>query len=174
MANLDAGNFRLVPRVRVEATTAINYDVMVEHSFKDVGSIAVSPDAQQIVPPANGPTASLYGFEVAWPQTGNVGLFFDRGPLSLRVSAHSSGSFVSTISAVSPEADTRTKWRFQVDASGSYQLRQGMMIFGEFINLSNTPLRAYVGSRQNRGGSGDDPSYEFYKPWGMVGVKIER
>ncbi|WP_439642299.1 hypothetical protein [Gemmatimonas sp.] len=51
MANLDAGNFRLVPRVRVEATTAINYDVMVEHSFKDVGSIAVSPDAQQIVPP---------------------------------------------------------------------------------------------------------------------------
>ncbi len=227
----------------LRATTAVNYDVMVEHYFKNVGFIsagafakslnnfiystarartaddAVGPDAQQIIQPVNGPTASLYGFEVAWqqnftflpgflksfginanytytessadipgrgregvdapipeqaPQAGNVGLFFDRGPLSLRLGGNYSGSFVSTISAVSPEADTRTMARFQVDASGSYQLRQGVKIFGEFINLSNTPLRAYVGNRRNRGGGGDDPSYEFYKPWGMVGVKIER
>lgn len=227
----------------LKATSAINYDLMVEHYFKNVGFIsagafaksldnfiyatarartaddAVGPDAQQIVQPVNGPTASLYGFEVAWqqnftflpgilksfginanytftkssadipgrgregvdapipeqtPQAGNVGLFFDKGPLSLRVGGNYSGSFVSTISAISPDADTRTKARFQVDASGSYQLRQGVKIFGEFINLSNTPLRAYVGNRENRGGGGDDPSYEFYKPWGMLGVKIER
>jgi TonB-dependent receptor len=227
----------------LKATTAINYDIMIEHYFTNVGFIsagafaksldnfifstarartaedAVGPDALQIVQPVNGPTASLYGFEVAWqqnftflpgilksfgvnanftytkssadipgrgregvdspipeqsPQAGNVGLFFDKGPLSLRLGGNYSGSFVSTISAVSPEADTRTKSRFQVDASGSYQLRQGVKIFAEAINLSNTPLRAYVGDRQNRGGGGDDPSFEFYKPWGMVGVKIER
>ncbi|MFN5599791.1 MAG: TonB-dependent receptor [Gemmatimonas sp.] len=227
----------------LKATTAINYDVMVEHYFQNVGFIsagafakslnnfiystarartaddAVGPDAQQIVQPVNGPTASLYGFEIAWqqnltflpgilksfginanytytkssadipgrgrdgvdspipeqaPQAGNVGLFFDKGPLSLRVGGNYSGAFVSTISAISPEADTRTKSRFQVDASGSYQLRPGIKIFGEAINLSNTPLRAYVGDRQNRGGGGDDPSFEFYKPWGMIGVKIER
>ena len=227
----------------LKATSAINYDLMIEHYFQNVGFIsagafaksldnfiystarartaddAVGPDAQQIIQPVNGPTASLYGFEVAWqqnftflpgilkslginanytytkssadipgrgrdgvdapipeqtPQAGNVGLFFDKGPLSLRVGGNYSGAFVSTISAISPEADTRTKARFQVDASGSYQLRQGVKIFGEFINLSNTPLRAYVGNRENRGGGGDDPSYEFYKPWGMLGVKIER
>ena len=227
----------------LKATTAINYDVMVEHYFTNVGFIAVGgfakqldnfiyatarartpddavgPDATQIVQPVNGPTATLYGFEIAWqqnftflpgilkslginanytytrssadipgrgregvdapipeqaPQAGNVGLFFDRGPLSLRVGGNFAGAFVSTISAVSPDADTRTKSRFQVDASGSYQLRPGMKIFGEFINLSNTPLRAYVGDRANRGGGGDDPSFEFYKPWGMLGIKIER
>ena len=227
----------------LKATTAINYDLMVEHYFTNVGFVsagafaksldnfifatsrarttddAVGPDATQIIQPVNGPTASLYGFEVAWQQNlvflpgilrsfginanytyttskaeipgrgrdgvdvplpgqtgnaGNVGLFFDRGPLSLRVGGNYSGSFVSTISAVSPEADTRTKARFQVDASGSFNVRPGMKIFGEFINLSNTPLRAYVGNRSNRGGGGDDPSYEFYKPWGMLGIKIER
>lgn len=227
----------------LKATTAISYDLMVEHYFTNVGFVsagafaksldnfifatsrartsedAVGPDATQIIQPVNGPAASLYGFEVAWQQNlvflpgilksfgvnanytyttskaeipgrgrdgvdvplpgqtgnaGNVGLFFDRGPLSLRVGGNYSGSFVSTISAVSPEADTRTKSRFQVDASGSVNLRPGMKLFGEFINLSNTPLRAYVGNRSNRGGGGDDPSYEFYKPWGMIGVKIER
>ena len=227
----------------LKATTAINYDLMVEHYFANVGFVAagafaksldnfiystarartandaVGPDATQIVQPVNGPTATLYGFELAWqqnltflpgvlrhlglnanytytkstadipgrgregvnspipeqsPQAGNVGVFFDRGPLSLRVGGNYSGSFVSTISAISPEADTRTRSRFQIDASGSYQLRPGIKIFGEAINLSNTPLRAYVGDRQNRGGGGDDPSFEFYKPWGMIGVKIER
>ena len=227
----------------LKATTAINYDLMVEHYFTNVGFVAagafaksldnfiystarartaedaVGPDATQIIQPVNGPTATLYGFELAWqqnltflpgvlkflglnanytytkstadipgrgrdgvdspipeqaPQAGNIGMFFDRGPLSLRVGGNYSGSFVSTISAVSSEADTRTKSRFQIDASGSYQLRPGVKIFGEAINLSNTPLRAYVGDRQNRGGGGDDPSYEFYKPWGMIGVKIER
>lgn len=227
----------------LKATTAINYDIMLEHYFSSVGFVsagafaksldnfifatsrartasdAVGPDATQIIQPVNGPTASLYGFEVAWQQNltflpgvlrsfglnanytyttstaeipgrgrdgvdvplpgqtgnaGNIGVFFDRGPVSLRVGGNYSGSFVSTISAVSPEADTRTKARFQVDASGSVMLRPGVKLFGEFINLSNTPLRAYVGDRQNRGGGGDDPSYEFYKPWGMMGIKIER
>ena len=227
----------------LQATTAINYDVMIERYFKSVGFIsagafakqldnfiyatarprrtdeALGPDATQVLQPVNGPTATLSGFEVAWQQNltflpgalaglgvnanytytrsradipgvgrngvdtplpgqtgnaGNVGVFFDRGPLSLRVGGNYSGAFLSTINAVSPDGDTRTKSRFQVDASGSFELRPGVKLFGEFINLSNTPLRAYVGNVANRGGGGDDPSYEFYKPWGMMGVKIGR
>jgi TonB-dependent receptor len=227
----------------LKATTAINYDLMVEHYFTNVGFVAagafaksldnfifptsrartsadaVGPDATQILQPVNGPTARIYGFEVAWQQNltflpgllksfglnanytytrsvaeipgrgregvdtplpgqtgnaGNIGLFFDRGPVSLRVGGNYSGDFLSTINPASPEADTRTRSRFQVDASGSYQLRPGVKMFAEAINLSNTPLRAYVGGRENRGGGGDDPSFEFYKPWGMVGIRIER
>jgi TonB-dependent receptor len=227
----------------LEATTAVNYDVMVERYFRSVGFVAagafakdltnfiyptarprtaedaVGPDATQITQPVNGPTARLYGFEVAWQQNltflpgvlsglglnanytytksdakipglgrdgvttplpgqtgnaGNLGIFFDRGPLSLRTGANYSGAFLSTINPTTPEADTRTKARLQVDASGSFRVRDGIKIFGEFINLTNTPLRAYVGDRQNRGGGGDDPSYEAYKSWGMLGVKIER
>ncbi|MCU0635523.1 MAG: TonB-dependent receptor, partial [Gemmatimonadaceae bacterium] len=105
---------------------------------------------------------------------GNVGLFFDRGPLSLRVGANYSGQFLSTINPQTPEGDTRTLERLQVDASGSFQLARGIKLFCEFINLSNTPLRATVGDRANRGGGGDDPSFEFYRPWGMMGVRIER
>jgi len=227
----------------LEATTAVNYDLMVERYFKSVGFVAagafaksltnfifatarprtaadaVGPDATQITQPANGPTAKLYGFEVAWQQNltflpgvlaglglnanytytksdadipglgrtgvttplpgqtgnaGNLGIFFDRGPLSLRTGANYSGDFLSTINPLTPDGDTRTRSRLQVDASGSFQVRNGIKLFGEVINLTNTPLRAYVGGRQNRGGGGDDPSFEFYKTWGMFGVKIER
>ncbi len=105
---------------------------------------------------------------------GNLGVFFDRGRVSLRVGANYSGEFLSTINALTPEGDTRTRDRLQWDVSGSYQIRTGIKLFAEAINLSNTPLRATVGDRLNRGGGGDDPSYEFYKPWGMVGMRIER
>lgn len=227
----------------LQATTAINYDLMVERYFTSVGFVAagafakslsnfifptsrarvaedaVGPDATQITQPVNGPTANLYGFEVAWQQNltflpgllsglglnanytyttsdadipgrgrdgvttplpgqtgnaGNLGVFFDRGPLSLRVGGNYSGAFLSTINPTTPEADTRTKSRFQVDASGSFRIRNGVKLFGEFINLTNTPLRAFVGDRQNRGGGGDDPSFEAYKSWGMIGIRIDR
>ncbi len=227
----------------LEATTAVNYDLMVERYFRSVGFVAagafakdlknfifptarprtpedaVGPDATQITQPVNGPTARIYGFEVAWQQNltflpgvlsglglnanytytksdakipglgragvttplpgqtgnaGNLGIFFDRGPISLRTGANYSGAFLSTINPTTPEADTRTKSRLQVDASGSFKIRDNVKLFGEFINLTNTPLRAYVGDRQNRGGGGDDPSFEAYKSWGMIGIRIER
>jgi TonB-dependent receptor len=227
----------------LKATTALAFDLMAERYFQSVGFVAagvfmkdlenfifptirprradeeLGPDATQVVQPANGPTARLYGFELAWQQnlsflapslkyvsvnmnytytrsdakieglgregvttplpgqTGNasnVGVFYDRGPLSLRVGTNYSGDFLSTINPQTPEGDTRTRERLQVDLSGSYQLRPGVKLFGEFINLTNTPLRAYVGNQLNRGGGGDDPSYEFYKSWGMVGIRIDR
>jgi len=105
---------------------------------------------------------------------GNVGVFYDRGPLSLRVGGNYSGEFLSTINPSTPDGDTRTRARFQVDASGSLTVMRGAKLFLEAINLSNTPLRATVGNRENRGGGGDDPSFEFYRPWAMLGLKIER
>ncbi len=223
------------------ATTAKAYDVMVERYFRTVGFMsagafykdltnyifatsrprtpedALGPDAILVTQPQNGPSATLYGFEVAWQQqltflpgilsgfglnanytytkseatipsrtgttsalpgqtgnAGNVGIFYDRNRLSLRVGANYSGAFLSTINPVTPDGDTRTLSRLQVDASGSFQVSQGIKFFIEAINLSNTPLRATVGDRVNRGGGGDDPSYEFYRPWAMAGFKIER
>ncbi len=227
----------------LEATTALAYDLMIERYFRSVGFMsagafykdlqnfifptararrtdeALGPDATQVLQPVNGPTAQLYGFELAWQQNltflpgmlaglglnanytytksvaeipgrgrsgvdtplpgqtgnaGNLGVFFDRGPVSLRVGANYSGAFLSTINAITPEGDTRTLDRLQWDASGSFQIRKGMKLFAEAINLSNTPLRATVGDRLTRGGGGDDPSYEFYKSWGMVGLRLER
>jgi TonB-dependent receptor len=227
----------------LKATTALAYDLMVERYFRSVGFVAagvfhksldnfifqtararlpgeeLGPDAQQVIQPINGPTATISGFELAWQQNltflpgilgglgvnanytrttsvaeipgrgrsgvdtplpgqtgnaGNVGLFFDRGPLSLRLGGNYSGEFLSTINPQTPEGDTRTLARFQVDASGSFTIRRGIKLFGEFINLTNTPLRATVGNRATRGGGGDDPSFEFYRSWGMLGVKIER
>jgi TonB-dependent receptor len=105
---------------------------------------------------------------------GNLGVFYDRGRVSLRVGGNFSGEFLSTINPVTPEGDTRTRSRLQWDASGSVQLARGVKFFAEGINLTNTPLRATVGNRENRGGGGDDPSFEFYRPWGMAGFRIER
>lgn len=105
---------------------------------------------------------------------GNLGVFYDRGRLSLRLGANYSGEFLSTINAFSAQGDTRTRERLQIDASGSLRITNQIRFFGEFINLSNTPLRATVGDQLNRGGGGDDPSYEFYRSWGMIGIRIER
>jgi len=225
----------------LKATTALAYDFMVEQYFENVGFISagafykdlkdfifvtrrarlsteeLGPDATQVDQATNGPTAKLYGYEVAWQQpltflpgflaglgvnanytytksestlptrpgskqqlpgqtgnAGNIGVFYDRGPLSLRVGGNYSGQFLSTINPTTPEGDTRTRSRFQVDASGSLNVMRGTKVFIEAINLSNTPLRATVGNRENRGGGGDDPSFEFYRPWAMLGIKIER
>lgn len=127
--------------------------------------------SEATVPSRSGVTSQLPG---QTGNAGNVGVFYDRGPVSLRVGANYSGEFLSTINPVTPDGDTRTLARLQWDASGSVTLARGVKFFAEAINLSNTPLRATVGDRLNRGGGGDDPSYEFYRPWGMAGFKIER
>jgi len=105
---------------------------------------------------------------------GNVGIFYDRGPLSLRLGGNYSGEFLSTIHPVTPDGDTRTRARFQIDASGSFAFSRNIKLFAEAINLTNTPLRATVGNRVNRGGGGDDPSFEFYRTWAMIGLRFER
>lgn len=225
----------------LEATTAINYDLMVERYFASVGFVSggifvkdvtnfifptsrplqpgeqFGADAQLVIQADNGPTARLSGFEVAWQQTlsflpgllsglglnvnytytrseatlaarpgvtvplpgqtgnaGNVGIFYDRGPLSLRLGGNYSGEFLSTINPVTPDGDTRTRARFQIDASGSFAFSRNIKLFAEAINLTNTPLRATVGNRVNRGGGGDDPSFEFYRTWAMIGLRFER
>ncbi len=123
------------------------------------------------IPSRPGTTSQLPG---QTGNAGNLGVFYDRGRVSLRVGGNFSGEFLSTINPVTPEGDTRTRSRLQWDASGSVQLARGVKFFAEGINLTNTPLRATVGNRDNRGGGGDDPSYEFYRPWGMAGFRIER
>lgn len=225
----------------LDATTAINYDFMVERYFKSVGFISAGvfakslknfifttsrpvaadenfgPDATLVIQEQNGPTATLTGFEIAWQQNltflpgllsglglnanytytrsetsldgrdgvktslpeqtgnaGNVGVFYDKGPASLRLGMNYSGEFLSTINPETPLGDTRTRARLQVDLAGSYRVRDNVKLFAEVINLTNTPLRAFVGNELNRGGGGDDPSFEFYKRWGMMGVRIER
>ena len=223
----------------LDATTAINYDLMVERYLSSVGFVSAGvfaksltnfifttsrpvqadenygPDATLVVQDQNGPKATLMGFEVAWQQTlsflpgalsglgvnanytytsststlegrdgidtplpeqtgnaGNLGVFYDKGPASLRLGMNYSGEFLSTINPETPLGDTRTRARLQVDLSGSFRIRDNVKLFAEVINLTNTPLRAFVGNTRNRGGGGDDPSFEFYQRWGMMGVRI--
>lgn len=225
----------------LRATTAVNYDLMVERYFASVGFVSggifvkdltnfifptsrplqpgeqFGPDASLVIQADNGASARLSGFEVAWQQTlsflpgplaglglnanytytrsnatlaarpgvtvplpgqtgnaGNVGVFYDRGPLSVRLGGNYSGEFLSTINPVTPEGDTRTRARFQIDAAGSFAFTRSIKLFAEAINLTNTPLRATVGNRLTRGGGGDDPSFEFYRTWAMIGLRFER
>ncbi|MBX9927905.1 MAG: TonB-dependent receptor [Gemmatimonadaceae bacterium] len=225
----------------LKATTALNYDLMVERYFRGVGFVSVGgfykdltnfiyatsrartadeqlgPDATLVVQPVNGPKGKIYGFELAWQQTlsflpgiwsglginanytytqsettlplrgaekfalpgqtgnaGNIGAFFDRGRVSMRVGANYAGDFISFISPVTALADQRTRSRMQIDASGSVRLNGNAKFFVEAINLNNVPLRAVVGGKNNRGGGGEDPSFEFYRPWAMAGFRIER
>jgi TonB-dependent receptor len=103
---------------------------------------------------------------------GNAGIFYDKGPLSLRTGVNYAGKFRVTVSPLGKDADTYRLERTQVDVAGSYQIRPDTKFFIEGINLTNTPFRGSVGDRDNRGGGGDDPSREIYKPWWMVGIRI--
>jgi TonB-dependent receptor len=102
----------------------------------------------------------------------NAGLSYDKGPLSLRTGLNYASKYRVTVSPVGKDADTYRLPHTQLDFSGSYQLFSNTKVFLEGINLTNEPYRGSVGDRDNRGGGGDDPSFEFYRPWWTLGFRI--
>jgi TonB-dependent receptor len=103
---------------------------------------------------------------------GNLGVFYDLGRVSLRTGVNYAGEFISLVAPVEA-ADQRRRPRLQVDAAGTLRLMQNAHLFLEGINLSDTPYRSMVGDKPTRGGGGEDASYEFYKPWFLVGLRVQ-
>lgn len=98
----------------------------------------------------------------------NLGLFYERARLSLRGGYNYSDQYLEVVGA-SPLTDIYVASRGQLDVSGSVRLTPQATLFVETNNLTNQPLRRYEG-RPERGWA---PANEYYRSWGMVGVRIQ-
>jgi TonB-dependent receptor len=98
----------------------------------------------------------------------NVGLFYEYGRLALRSGYNFSDQYLEVVGAT-PQTDIYVASRGQLDVSGALRLTQQAKLFFETNNLTNQPLRRYEG-RSERGWA---PGNEYYRSWGMVGVRIQ-
>jgi TonB-dependent receptor len=97
--------------------------------------------------------------------TYNASVFYERGPLNLRLSASYVGASLWAVGG-SAATDVYTASRFSLDFGGSYQIRKDVGLYVAVRNILNTPLKFYEGSP-------DRPiQREFYGPTVMVGVTI--
>lgn len=97
--------------------------------------------------------------------TGNVGVFFDRGPVSLRTGLFLAGRYLDAI-GIDEQNDRFYDRRLQLDVSGSLALTPQTKFFAEFTNLTNQALKYSFGPTQRR-----TNQFEVYSFWGLVGFR---
>ena len=98
----------------------------------------------------------------------NLGLFYEYSRLSLRAGYNFSDEYLEVVGATQA-TDIHVASRGQLDISGSLRLMRQATMFMETNNLTNQPLRRFEG-RSERGWA---PADEYYRSWGMIGVRIQ-
>ncbi|MEO8334437.1 MAG: TonB-dependent receptor [bacterium] len=99
----------------------------------------------------------------------NVGLFYEYSRLALKLGYNFSDSYLEVVGA-SPHTDIYVASRGQLDFSGGLQLTNGTKLFFETNNLTNQPLRRWEGQSARSW----QPGNEYYRSWGMIGVRIQQ
>jgi len=89
------------------------------------------------------------GFFLQPDTTTNATLYYQKGPFEARISHNYIGGFLETINDTIPNADQYWKGRHLVDASVSWRFDQGVTVFFEAQNLSDS-------GRQENTGPGQD------------------
>jgi len=98
----------------------------------------------------------------------NASVFYERGPVNLRVAYTKRSDYLDEINADNPALDLYWEGRGQLDVTGSVQLARGINLFAEGKNLTNTPGVRYFGQRYR--------TYEYekfgYTVFGGLRVKL--
>lgn len=101
------------------------------------------------------------------PNSLNLALFYDSPKWYAKISANFSDQFLSTLGA-DPDLDEFYGSQWRIDLNGYYQVNKVLQIFGDVRNLTNQPLRYYLGSpSDNR-----ILLTEFYSYWARLGVRL--
>ncbi|MGE7204795.1 TonB-dependent receptor [Sphingomonas sp. NPDC019816] len=77
----------------------------------------------------------------------NASVFYERGPVNVRVAYTKRSDYLDEINADNPALDLYWEGRGQLDVTGSVQLAKGINLFAEGKNLTNTPGVRYFGER---------------------------
>lgn len=78
----------------------------------------------------------------------NAALFYEKGPVNLRVSYTKRSNYLNEINADDANLDLYWEGRGQLDVTGSYQLLKNIGLFFEAKNLTNSPGVRYYGARK--------------------------
>jgi TonB-dependent receptor len=97
--------------------------------------------------------------------TANVGLFYDSRRFFARLTANYQDAFLVEIG---PDADLDEYYdeALRLDFTTNYQISKRLNVFADFINITNTPLRFYLGTTDVI------KQQEFYSWWSRVGVRL--
>ncbi|MCB0632392.1 MAG: TonB-dependent receptor [Saprospiraceae bacterium] len=98
--------------------------------------------------------------------TANLALFYDSKKFFARITANYQDDFLYKLGA-DPDLDEYYASALRLDLTTNFQLTDHLNIFLDALNLTNTPLRYYLGD-ENR-----TQKQEFYSWWGRIGVKLK-
>jgi TonB-dependent receptor len=101
------------------------------------------------------------------PHTLNLSLFYDSPKWYFKVSANYSDIFLETIGAT-PDLDQFYAAQWRVDLNGYYQINKHIQIFGDLRNVTNEPLRFYLGPQENE----RILLTEYYSFWARIGARL--
>lgn len=96
---------------------------------------------------------------------GNLSLWYEKYGFSAKASWNFHGKYIGSVGETAAE-DTYYDNHTQLDVSLSQRLTRRMRVYADFLNLTNAPLRYYLGV-PNR-----PIQEEYYKWWAMFGVKM--
>lgn len=99
--------------------------------------------------------------------TVNVALFYDKPKVYFKVAVNYTDAFLNALGADS-DLDEFYGANLRVDLNGYYQLTKNLKLFGDLRNLTNEPLRFYLGSPENQ----RLIQQEFYSFWARLGLRI--
>ncbi len=97
--------------------------------------------------------------------TANLALFYDSKRFFARLTANYHDAFLYRLGA-DADLDEYYDQEFRLDFTANYDLTKNLNVFADVINLTNTPLRYYLGN------SDRIKLQEFYSWWGRMGVKL--
>ncbi len=95
----------------------------------------------------------------------NVALFYDSNKFFARLTANYQDAFLVEIGSDS-DLDEFYDEALRLDLTMNYQLSDQFTVFGDFINITNTPLRFYLGTENII------KQQEFYSWWTRIGVRM--
>ncbi|MEP6834632.1 MAG: TonB-dependent receptor [Gemmatimonas sp.] len=98
----------------------------------------------------------------------NVGAFYEKSSVALRIGYNFADRYLEVVSDAATN-DIYVESRNQLDLSGSMQINPKTKVFFEANNLTNQPLRRYIGKPERSW----QPGNEYYKSWGMIGLRIQ-
>jgi TonB-dependent receptor len=97
--------------------------------------------------------------------TANASLFYQINPIYIKLSANYHSAFLSELGN-DKELDVYYDQSFHLDFTANYQISKSLNAFVDVVNLTNAPLRYYLGSTDYF------KQQEYYSWWGKIGIKI--
>ena len=97
--------------------------------------------------------------------TANMALFYDSEKLYVKISGNYHTAFLDELGNDSG-LDSYYDASFHLDFTANYQFTNSLNTFVDVVNLTNAPLRYYMGTRDYF------KQQEYYSWWGRIGIKL--